>query len=207
MLRLKKETRDYLRDYVESLNASDNPYTELYLRVVDNALELAKNEDKFFELLSYGNSLVVEYSNKDPNHRRVKAQFKYDLKGKMLDELDTKRTETLYGLEYKKEPVDPYKVVETDEMLEAATKALYNLPIGPHVCFKEVVLNECTYTDVSKRFAITTDAVKKNIRRGNFLIQVDRDVAYLRHAEDPFMLEILENADKRREKEAKQKVR
>ena len=210
MVRLSKETREYLRDYIESLNGDNNAEKDLYLKVIDNALEYAKDEDNFYDLLSYGNRLVVEYGLKKnppkdklilldeetktyimdgkvyslyPEKVKSTREFKLYLNSKMKYESNGYKSKSNVRVETPSKisyASDVEEELEEQEKMDAVRRAYLELPLQEHICVRSVIVENNTYNKTSRTYGIDPEGVRRSANNGIMLLQQDEDIACYR---------------------------
>jgi hypothetical protein len=205
MSRLSKETLDYLNQYSNELIMMKTKDADLYLTVLNAAINVTEDESELFELISFGNEYVT--SHKDSEYfQKYHAQAKHRLGIKILNHYVEMRqlVEVPYGL-FKKPAADPYKAYERKEIRDKVKNAFNNLSDKQKVAVKDIVMNKETFTSTARKLNVTPEMAFKLAKRGVNRIRLDREVAYYRWAEDDFMTGVLDFSEKYKEEKSKTK--
>ena len=205
MLKLSRELNDYLNNYVEGLIKDSNKDNQLYLRVLNVSLELAKDENQLMELISFGNEFIMRHKN-TAQYNKYFPQFKSNLKSNLIYYSHVTRTykdpAIASGLNIGELP-DPYLVYERKDMLEKVKDAFKELNPKQRTAVEDYYLKQMNFKEISQDIGCSTDRAKQYIGGGIRRICYELPVAYYRHVDDEFMTKLLEDAEKYREEKQK----
>ncbi len=197
MVKFDSEMKEYIVEYLSSLNSSNIEGKELYIRVLKNALELAENQRQFDEILSFGN----EYVSTNLDNIKRMPQFKYGLKTVMEKEMKKIKDNEVTLVPFVEEEQDPYEIFEKKDKIRVVMDALNEINPERRRIIEKVLIEGLSYRETAKECNCGHDTIRKNIDNGVFQIKMSFPVAYYRHYNSDYWTSILE------QKEEKEKLK
>ena len=195
MVKFDKEMEEYINEYYKSLEKSEIEGNKLYLRVLENALELANNEEQFKELLSFGN----EYISKNVRNIKRIPQFKYNLKTLMKKKLETLDNEQEAFIPYTENEFDPYEIYEKKDMIKVVLDALDGITDTRRNAIEKAIIEDLTYREAAKECNCGHDTIRKRINEGLFYIKTAFPVLYYRYYDNEEWTSFLEKREQAKE--------